>query len=34
LIEAAVDAYDRIDVLVNNAAAQTQQTVEETTLED
>lgn len=34
LIEATVDAYDRIDVLVNNAAAQTQQTIEETTLED
>jgi NAD(P)-dependent dehydrogenase (short-subunit alcohol dehydrogenase family) len=34
LIEATVDAYDRIDVLINNAAAQTQQTVKGTTLED
>jgi|AntRauTorcE11898_2_1112593.scaffolds.fasta_scaffold28856_2 NAD(P)-dependent dehydrogenase (short-subunit alcohol dehydrogenase family) len=34
LIQATVDVYDRIDVLVNNAAAQTQQTIEETSLED
>lgn len=34
LIEATVDTYDRIDTLVNNAAAQTQQTIEETSLED
>jgi len=34
LIETAVDAYGEIDVLVNNAAAQTQQTITDTTLED
>ena len=34
LVETAVDAYGPLDVLVNNAAAQTQQTIAETTLED
>jgi len=34
LVETAVDTYGRIDVLVNNAAAQTQQTIADTTLED
>ncbi|MFB6296495.1 MAG: SDR family NAD(P)-dependent oxidoreductase [Halobacteriales archaeon] len=34
LIEAAVEACGKIDVLVNNAAAQTQQTVIDTTLDE
>jgi NAD(P)-dependent dehydrogenase (short-subunit alcohol dehydrogenase family) len=34
LVERAVEEYGRIDVLVNNAAAQTQGTVEGTTLEE
>lgn len=34
LIDVAVDAYGRLDVLVNNAAAQTQQTVTGTTIEE
>lgn len=34
LVETAVDAFGPLDVLVNNAAAQTQQTIDETTLED
>lgn len=34
LIDAAVDAYGEITYLVNNAAAQTHKTVEDTTLED
>lgn len=34
LVENAADTYGEIDVLVNNAAAQTQQTIADTTLED
>ena len=34
LIDAAVDAYGGLDVLVNNAAAQTQQTITDTTIDE